>query len=175
MVIAPVLDDGATDWSVGRFGVSWRCSVPELVRDRAVADAEARPHARSGMGSTGPVVPWPDVSVAVRTRVDVSRREVRGSAVRRRRRGVLLGVIGAGVTCALALPIAPLGGAPAEVHPQGDGQIASERIYVVRPGDTLWSIASHLDGGGDPRPLAEALAREIGSAVVVPGERIPIP
>jgi nucleoid-associated protein YgaU len=50
-----------------------------------------------------------------------------------------------------------------------------ETVYVVRPGDTLWSIASRFDHGGDPRPLAEALAQETGSAIVVPGERIAIP
>jgi nucleoid-associated protein YgaU len=33
-----------------------------------------------------------------------------------------------------------------------------ERVYVVRPGDTLWGIASRVAGrGADPRPVVDAL------------------
>jgi Tfp pilus assembly protein FimV len=35
------------------------------------------------------------------------------------------------------------------------------RHYVVRPGDTLWDIASRVAGPrGDPRPLVDRLLRE---------------
>lgn len=110
----------------------------------------------------------------------------RVAALRRRRAVVLAGVAG-GLVCGLALPFAALGGSPAApgtsvaalsasaAAGSASGAAPGETIYVVRPGDTLWSIASRFDHGGDPRPLAEALARETGSAVVVPGERIAIP
>ena len=30
-------------------------------------------------------------------------------------------------------------------------------VYVVQPGDTLWSIARRADPGADPRPLVDRL------------------
>ena len=116
--------------------------------------------------------------------VDVTRRRARRAVVQRRRRAVVLTAVAAGLVCGLALPLSALGGAPALQHAALGGAPApqhafaaapGETVYVVRPGDTLWSIASRFDRGGDPRPLAEALAQETGSAVVVPGERITIP
>lgn len=77
---------------------------------------------------------------------------------------------------ALALPVSSLGGRPAAGVPASSSVVGTgSTVYVVQPGDTLWSIAARIDRGGDPRPLAEALAREIGSASVVPGERIRVP
>lgn len=105
-------------------------------------------------------------------------RRTPSSAVRRRRRRLLLGATAVGLVTALALPLTGLAGRPAGRHPAaGASQAAATgaTVYVVRPGDTLWSIASRFDAGGDPRPLAEAMARETGSATVVPGERITIP
>lgn len=82
----------------------------------------------------------------------------------------------AALAVGLALPIGALGGAPARSpHPGTRPATAGEIVYVVQPGDTLWSIAARLDRGGNPRALAEALARETGSATVVPGERIVVP
>jgi Tfp pilus assembly protein FimV len=51
------------------------------------------------------------------------------------------------------------------------------RTYVVRPGDTLWSIAARAAGpGADPRPIVDELEREnrLGVAIV-PGEVIRLP
>jgi hypothetical protein len=101
------------------------------------------------------------------------RRLGRRARARRRDRGILLGVVAVGLVTALSLPLDVLGGSSAV--PVGVGRVASQTIYVVQPGDTLWSIALRFDRQGDPRALAVALARETGSAVVVPGERIPIP
>ncbi|MGH9088273.1 MAG: LysM peptidoglycan-binding domain-containing protein [Acidimicrobiales bacterium] len=96
-------------------------------------------------------------------------------AVRRRRRGLLLGVAAAGMVAALAVPVAALGGRPAAPPGSAVAAIPGATVYVVQAGDTLWSIAARFDAGGSPRPLAEALARETGSAAVVPGERITVP
>ncbi|MHB8457156.1 MAG: hypothetical protein ACYDBS_05645, partial [Acidimicrobiales bacterium] len=35
-------------------------------------------------------------------------------------------------------------------------------VYVARPGDTLWSIASKIEPGADPRPLVDQLQAELG-------------
>jgi len=88
----------------------------------------------------------------------------------------------AGVLVALALPVNALGGRSAPATPAvatpaavAAATSAAATIYTVQPGDTLWSIASKIDGGGDPRPLAAALAARLGSTTIVPGERIAIP
>jgi LysM repeat protein len=51
-------------------------------------------------------------------------------------------------------------------------------VYVVQPGDTVWSIARRSSGPtADPRPLVDALVQANGleQSVVVPGERLVIP
>lgn len=108
---------------------------------------------------------------------EVEFRRSRRSA-RHLRRRILSVVAVAGAAVALALPVASIGGQPvspvvAASSPGAVGSLAT--LYVVQPGDTLWSIASWFDPGGDPRPMVAALEKEIGSATVVPGERIRIP
>jgi LysM repeat protein len=51
-----------------------------------------------------------------------------------------------------------------------------QQTYVVRPGDTLWSIASsHY--AGDPREGVWKIERRngLGSAAIEPGERLVLP
>lgn len=101
----------------------------------------------------------------------------RGVSARTRRRRLFLS-LGVGVAVVLlALPVTALGGRPATppASPSTAVVVPGSTVYVVQPGDTLWSIATAFDHGGDPRPLAEAIAKETGSAVVVPGERIRLP
>jgi LysM repeat protein len=81
--------------------------------------------------------------------------------------GLLLGV--------LALP---LGGAGGHSHAPGSapaGALRASGVYVVQPGDTLWSIAQRVDPSGDPRPLVDRLAAQVGTDDVVPGERVTLP
>jgi Tfp pilus assembly protein FimV len=51
------------------------------------------------------------------------------------------------------------------------------RTYVVRPGDTLWSIATRTDPSTDPRLLVGAItaANRLDPAALVPGQRLRIP
>jgi Tfp pilus assembly protein FimV len=52
------------------------------------------------------------------------------------------------------------------------------RTYVVRPGDTIFSIASRQVGAGaDPRPMVDAIedANGIDPGELVPGEALVIP
>jgi len=44
--------------------------------------------------------------------------------------------------------------------------------YVVRQGDSLWTVAQHLDPGHDPRPVVDDLAAARHGAPLVPGETI---
>jgi LysM repeat protein len=57
----------------------------------------------------------------------------------------------------------------------GSGPVASDAV-VVRPGDTVWSIAaSHFSG--DPRPHVDAIlvANHLRSPVLEPGQTLRIP
>ena len=52
------------------------------------------------------------------------------------------------------------------------------RVYVVRPGDTLWSIAVRIGAkGSDPRPLVDRLTamNHVRDAGIVPGQRLVLP
>ena len=86
--------------------------------------------------------------------------------------------------CRLAatLTIAVVGAvwAPAVVVALGTGADA-ERVarssYVVREGDTLWSIAERVAPDADPRPVVDALAAVNGvdAGSIVPGQLLVIP
>ena len=95
-------------------------------------------------------------------------------AVRRRR--VVLGMVAAGLLVALALPWSGTGGSLATPGPALAGEtVAPHAVYVVRPGDTVWSIATRLDPSGDPRVLEAKLEAQIGGDGVVPGEQLVLP
>ncbi|MEP6973220.1 MAG: LysM peptidoglycan-binding domain-containing protein [Actinomycetota bacterium] len=53
----------------------------------------------------------------------------------------------------------------------------SEQVYVVRVGDTVWSIAEGMAGGRDPRVLVDAIAarNHIDAGAVVPGQSVIVP
>lgn len=93
----------------------------------------------------------------------------RVSAKVRRRRLAAAGVAAIVVTLALLPHPRPVS-APAALPGGGAGT-----TYVVRPGDTLWTIATRVDPTGDPRPLVARLHAETGTYMIVPGERIRIP
>jgi nucleoid-associated protein YgaU len=49
--------------------------------------------------------------------------------------------------------------------------------YVVREGDTLWSIARHLSPARDPRPVVDqlAMANGVDAGALVPGQTLLVP
>jgi hypothetical protein len=51
-----------------------------------------------------------------------------------------------------------------------------ERVYIVKPHDTLWSIAARTYGG-DPRAGIWKLEQRnhLSSATIVPGQRLRVP
>jgi hypothetical protein len=89
----------------------------------------------------------------------------------------VLALVSGASLVALALPWGGAGGHPlatpgpvlagAAVTPGSD--------YVVQPGDTMWSIARHLDPGGDPRVIVADLESQVGSDALQPGEHIHLP
>ena len=96
---------------------------------------------------------------------------VRASTGVRRRRAAL-GLVAGAVLVVLALPLGATGGRPL---PSRQVLLQAGSEYVVRPGDTLWSIATRLDPTGDPRTLVGRLAAETGSDAIVPGEHLRLP
>ena len=53
----------------------------------------------------------------------------------------------------------------------------SRTSYVVREGDTLWSIARRLAPGSDPRPIVDVLsaANGLDAGRLVPGQTLVVP
>ncbi|HEX4864148.1 MAG TPA: LysM peptidoglycan-binding domain-containing protein [Acidimicrobiales bacterium] len=55
------------------------------------------------------------------------------------------------------------------------GQLAGSEVYVVRPGNTIWSIARSVDPNGDVRPLVDRISSQLGGTQLHPGERLTLP
>jgi len=94
-----------------------------------------------------------------------------------RRRRVLLGTVAAALLAILALPWGGTGGRPlATSGPALAGApVAHHAVYIVQPGDSMWTIAERLDPGSDPRPVVARLTQQAGGDTVVPGERLLLP
>lgn len=54
-------------------------------------------------------------------------------------------------------------------------RLASARVWIVRPGDTLWGIALASGAKGDIRPYVDRLSSEVGGRPLQVGERIVLP
>ena len=106
-------------------------------------------------------------------------RSVPSPAVIRRRRLVVGGVAGAillGLILGLqALFGRPGGGPLASVGSPAAAEPAVARIWIVHPGDTIWSIALASGAQGDIRPLVARLSAEVGGRPLQPGQRIRVP
>jgi nucleoid-associated protein YgaU len=95
----------------------------------------------------------------------MSRTRVR---VRRRRVAVVVAVSLAGGIWA-----APFAQAR---HPREPRPVHVDRV-VVRPGDTVWSVAVRASGGADPRPLVDAIIRanDVDPGSIAPGQTLVVP
>jgi hypothetical protein len=110
---------------------------------------------------------------ATHIRCDDPRTVARAAALRRRH--VLLAVLAVAILLVLAGPLAGRGSDTASRGAPVGSTLSPHSLYVVQPGDTLWSIAQRLDPQTDPRPAVAAMSAEIGSATVRPGERLTLP
>jgi nucleoid-associated protein YgaU len=89
---------------------------------------------------------------------------------RRRRLAVLFAAL-----TVLALPAAAIAaGATTAPVPTESAPVSApvRSLYVVQPGDTLWTIAHKLDPSADPRELVDRLVELNGSAALRPGQRL---
>ncbi len=55
------------------------------------------------------------------------------------------------------------------------GRAVHAVVYVARPGDTLWAIATRLDPSGDPEQIVTALAGELRGVPLRPGVVLTLP
>jgi hypothetical protein len=95
----------------------------------------------------------------------------------RRRRRTLAGLATVVAVIALAWPGSAFGGTTKYGVLTDTGQIGrwhSGVVYVVQPGDTVWTI-SQLVSPEHPELVRRALVASLRSDVVVPGERVVIP
>ena len=77
----------------------------------------------------------------------------------------------AAIVAGLAVPAGRLG-SPPSFRP------AAVRSYVVRAGDTVWSIAARIVGRErDPRPLVDAIVRSnrLDPGTLKPGQTLVVP
>jgi LysM repeat protein len=93
------------------------------------------------------------------------------SRTRVRRRRLVAIAAALGVIGVLSGPVANavgIGGAAAA---------QPSRTYVVRPGDTLWSIAKRSSPAADPRLVVGAIrdVNDLDPAALVPGQQLLIP
>jgi hypothetical protein len=91
-----------------------------------------------------------------------------------RRRRVTLALVMFGLAAIVSGPVAHAVG----LRGPDDGmQPAAHRTYVVRDGDTLWSIATRVAHGDDPRPLVDAIEAEndVTAGALLPGMALTVP
>lgn len=69
-----------------------------------------------------------------------------------------------------------VGGLRASAH-AATSEPSRVRAYVVREGDTLWSIARRLAPGTDPRRVVDQLVRtnDVDPGSLVPGQSLRLP
>ncbi len=92
------------------------------------------------------------------------------SRTRVRRRRLVALCVTMGLAGVLSGPVANAVGV-------GAPEAQASRTYVVRPGDTLWSIATRLAPATDPRIVVDAItsANGLDPAALVPGQQLSIP
>jgi Tfp pilus assembly protein FimV len=112
-----------------------------------------------------------------------------GARIYRRRRLAVLGATLSVIAVAVVLAsqaftsapptdvrIAPAAASPVVHEPAAYGasgqRVPDRAVYVVQPGDTIWSIARALDPTGDPRAMVDRIAELNGSSALQPGQRL---
>jgi hypothetical protein len=178
MVMIPMFEGDGAEISVS----TWRAPKPELrVLEGGLATelpllAAMEPRRLRVATSTPQPRPRPEreVASAPALRRQATRRHA--PAVYRRRR-LVLGIAASCVAVGLGLGLANLV-APAQVppgHATAIPGLALNGYYTVQAGDTFESVAQAVAGGASLDQVRSALHSELGSTVVVPGERIAIP
>lgn len=86
----------------------------------------------------------------------------------------IVGFVSAGPTTGSALLPAAQGEGVVQPASAVDPAPVSAEVYVVKPGDTLWSIAAMVAPGADLRPVVDELAGRAGGASLQVGQIIAV-
>lgn len=138
-------------------------------------EVAARPKARLQLvtGSAGP-----DGEPLASRSAGVSRPAAQ-APLRLTRRGQVVVAALLIVLATLAITVASMAfsGASAANHGRPGGAYAGMRQIVVRPGQTLWSIAARTDPSADPRQVVEQImtANSMASSAVQAGQLLWVP
>lgn len=179
-VVVPITD-GTEDWSWAdgpersRRG-SGRCGEDGLARPalalvpRAGGDGDVS----AGGRAAAKLVPPPVVAAR--------RRRARRRVVARRRRMVAAGATSLVAMLVVGMALAAGAGAPGRGPLTATGspvaasaRPAAARVWIVRPGDTLWGIVEASGVRGDPRPIVDRLSAQRGGRPLQAGEEIVVP
>jgi hypothetical protein len=149
-----------------------RNTRPQVVRPQAVRPLSVPPQAVAPP-SVPPQADRPTRDARTVGSVPVSRsRAPVTRAVYRRRRTVAFGGVAGLVLGGWMGVQALVAGAQGAL---GATQPIAAHVVVVKPGDTLWSIALASGAKGDIRPLVDELSAEVHGEPLRVGERIVIP
>lgn len=128
----------------------------------AVAVPGARPGAHGAIGRD-------------RVRQPVTHPSRPTSAACFRRRRVAVSSLFLGMLLAGRVALGLLGSGPLSASQPASPVLVSERVHIVQPGDTLWSIARSLQPEGDVRRVVHQLVSQRDGAALRVGERIALP
>ncbi|HET9770886.1 MAG TPA: LysM peptidoglycan-binding domain-containing protein [Acidimicrobiia bacterium] len=94
----------------------------------------------------------------------------RATRIRRRRLAalVLVSLLALGLFSLLRWTAASVVGSDPAPRP------ITSAVYVVQPGDTLWSIAERVAPGADPRPVVDELRDRNGGTELEVGDRLDV-
>jgi hypothetical protein len=95
-----------------------------------------------------------------------------------RRRRILVGLVLTAVVLVAALLTGRLvtgSASPTSADASGAAGVAAPATYVVRPGDTLWSIASQVAPDLDVRIAVDQLVARNGRSPIVVGQELELP
>lgn len=96
-------------------------------------------------------------------------------AARYRRRRIVVSSLVLTMLLAGRVVLGMVGGGPLSAPHHAPTVLVSDRVHVVQPGDTLWSIARSLEPEGDVRRLVQQLASQRQGSALQVGERIVLP
>ena len=162
--------------------------VPQPVASEWAPAALPSPTRRDPSVRPGWATPEPSISPADRRPQaprmgGVDRPQPHRAAMFRRRRLVAL-VAAVALIAGLAVAVQAIAHAAGTVGPSAPEPLESEgagsprpvdgEVYVVQPGDTLWSIAAELAPESDPRPVVDALRAANGGPELQVGDRLTV-